>query len=95
MDEFDRQYERFESVMRIARLQQLSSAEAAGEMQHELLKRTRKEVREGLQALDEDMQERLAGLEHRVVASIRDMLPGIIREEMHKVLAGQNEDKDA
>jgi benzoyl-CoA reductase/2-hydroxyglutaryl-CoA dehydratase subunit BcrC/BadD/HgdB len=92
LDEFHRQHERFESVMRIARLHELSSADAAKEMQHELLRKTRDEIREGFRTLDEGMQKRITDLEHRVLASIRDILPGIIREEMGKLLGEQRGD---
>lgn len=95
LKEFRAQHERFESVMKEARLEEPFFSNLAKKAEHDALQKVRQEMREGFQALDEDTQERLTSLEHRVVGSIRDMLPGIIREEMHKVLAGQNEDKDA
>lgn len=92
LDEFLGQCENFESVMRIGYLQGPSSTPAASEMLPELLKQMRKEIREGFQNLDDDMQKRMADLEHRVVASIRDALPGIIRDEMRKCLDEQRKD---
>lgn len=89
MDGFDRQVERFESVMRIARLQEPSDTDTVSKMHDELFKKTQLEIREGLQTLEQGMQQRLADLEHRVVQSVQDILPGIIREEMRKLLAEQ------
>jgi hypothetical protein len=57
-----------------------------------VLRKTRDEIREGFRTLDGDMQKRMTDLEHRVVASIRDILPGIIREEMGKLLGEQRGD---
>lgn len=90
LGEFQRQYERFESLMRIARLQELSSADRASKMQHEVMNKTRSEVRESFKALDAAMQRRFTGLEDRV-ASFRDEMPRIIREEMCKLFVGKTE----
>lgn len=92
LDEFHTQYGRFESVMRIARLQNSSVANTAGKMDHNVLNKLRQEIREGFQIHEEETQKELAGLENRIVESVRNMLPGIIREELRKLLAEQRED---
>lgn len=91
LEEFHRQSESFESVMRIARLQEPSEADTVSKLHDELFKKTQQEIREGLQTLEEGMEKRLADLEHRVVQSVQDLLPGIIREEMRKLLAEQRQ----
>lgn len=91
LEEFHRQSESFEAVMRIARLQEPSDADTVSKLHDELFKKTQREIREGLQTLEEGMEKRLANLEHRVVQSVQDLLPGIIREEMRKLLAEQGE----
>lgn len=91
MDGFDRQVERFESVMRLARLQGPSETDTVSKLHDELFKKTQQEIRVGMQTLEEGMQKRLEDLEHRVVQSVQDILPGIIREEMRKLLAEQRE----
>lgn len=91
LEEFHRQSESFESVMRIARLQEPSDADTVSKLHDELFKKTQQEIREGLQTLEEGMEKRLADLEHRVVQSVQDLLPGLIREEMRKLLAEQRQ----
>lgn len=91
LEEFHRQSESFESVMRIARLQEPSDADTVSKLHDELFKKTQQEIREGLHTLEEGMEKRLADLEHRVVQSVQDLLPGIIREEMRKLLAEQRQ----
>lgn len=81
--------------MRIASLQQPSDADTTIKMQYELLEKTQQEIREGLQTLEDNMQKKLADLEHRVVEFVRDMLPRIIREEMHKLLVEQRDNANA
>jgi hypothetical protein len=90
LEKIERQNERFESVMKMARLQE-PSAEAAllGRMHRELLAKMQQEMRGCFQTLEEGMQKRLGEVEQRVVASVRDILPGIIREEMRKLLVEQ------
>lgn len=95
LDEFQRQHERFESLMKIASPQEPFDADTSIKMQQEMLDKTQQEIREGLRAVEDGMQKRLADLEHRVVESIRDMLPGIIREEMRKLLVEQRENTNA
>jgi hypothetical protein len=41
------------------------------------------------QKLEEGIQKRLEEVEQRVIASVRDILPGIIREEIRKLLIEQ------
>lgn len=86
------QNERFESVMKLARLEE-PSAEAAllGEMHRELLAKMQQEMRGGFQTLEDGMQKRLEELEQRVVTSVREILPGIIREEMRRLLVEQKD----
>lgn len=91
LDEIIRLYESV-AVMRVAHLQEPFNADTAGKMQHELLEITQQEIRAGLRTHEENMQNKLASLEHRIVESVREMLPGIIREEMRKLLAEQRED---
>lgn len=101
MGEFQRQREKFESVMRMSRLQEPSDAhivtegsgtDTANKMQHTLLEESQQCILESFQSPEEDVQKSLAGLEQRVLESVRDMLPAIIREEMHKLLAEQRKD---
>ncbi|KAK7701472.1 hypothetical protein SLS64_010216 [Diaporthe eres] len=91
LDEIQRGSERVESLVRITRLQEPFNADTASKMQHELLEKTQQEVREVFRTHEEYVQKELASLEHRIVDSVRDMLPGIIREEMRKLLAEQRE----
>lgn len=91
LEEFYRQSESFESVMRIARLQEPSDADTVSKLHDELFKKTQREIREGLQTLEEGMEKRLAELEQRVVQSVQDLLPGIIHEEMRKLVAEQRQ----
>ena len=60
-------------------------------MHRELLAKTQQEMRGCFRTLEEGMQKRLEQVEQRVVASVRDILPGIIREEMRKLLVEQQE----
>ena len=84
------QNERFESVMKMARLQEPSTEAALlGRMDRELLAKMQQEMRGCFQTLEEGMQKRLEEVEQRVIASVRDILPGIIREEMRKLLVEQ------
>lgn len=92
LDEIQRGSERVESLVRITRLQEPFNADTASKMQHELLEKTQQGVQEVFRTHEENMQKELASLEHRIMESVRDMLPGIIREEMRKLLAEQRED---
>ncbi|KAK7731919.1 hypothetical protein SLS63_005217 [Diaporthe eres] len=89
--DFQQQSERVESIMRLARLERPFDGDRASKVQHELLKTTQQEIRNSFRTHEEGMQKGLAVLEHRIVDSVRDMLPGIIREEMRKLLAEQRE----
>lgn len=90
LEKIERQNERFESVMVLARLQEPSTEAALlGRMHRELLAKVQQEMRGCFQTLEEGMQKRLEEVEQRVVASVRDILPGIIREEMRKLLVEQ------
>lgn len=81
------QDERFESVMKMARLQEPSTEAALlDQMYRELLAKMQQEMRGCFQTLEESMQKRSEEVEQRVVASVREILPGIIREEMRKLL---------
>ncbi|KFZ06683.1 hypothetical protein V501_07178 [Pseudogymnoascus sp. VKM F-4519 (FW-2642)] len=86
------QNKRVENLMKIVRLQE-PSAEVVllGQMHSELLAKMQKEMRGCFQTLEESMQKNLEEVEKRVVASVQDILPGIIREEMRKLLAEQKD----
>ena len=82
--------ELFESVMKMARLQEPSmEATLLGRMHRELLANMQQEMRGCFQTLEEGMQKRLEEVEQRVVVAVQDMLPRIIREEMRKLLVEQ------
>ena len=86
----NRQNERFESVLKIVRAQKPpEKAESLERMHHDLLEKMQQELHECFRALEQHMQKRLAEVEQRVVASVQDILPIIIREEMRKALAEQ------
>lgn len=79
---------RVESIMNVARLSEPQLDAALIDRTHtELLTRMREELDGHFHMLEQGMQQRLEEVERRVVASVQDMLPGIIREEMRKVLA--------
>ena len=63
-------------------------------MHSELLVKMQQEMRGSFQALEEGMQKRLEEVEQRVVASVRDILPDIICEEMQKLLIEQKGSAD-
>ncbi|KAH8657654.1 hypothetical protein BX600DRAFT_499745 [Xylariales sp. PMI_506] len=86
LQKLEEQNERFELVMKMVRDQEPSTEDTLGKMQHALLASMQQEMRESFQTLEDGMQKRLAEVEQRVVASVRDMLPAIIREEMRKLL---------
>lgn len=86
----ERQNERVENLMKIIRLHEPSTeALLLGQMHRELLAKMEQEMRGCFQTLEESMQKNLAEVEKRVVASVQDILPGIIRDEMRKLLAEQ------
>ena len=90
LESVERQDKRFESVMKIARLQEPSTDAALLHRMHaDQLTITRQEMRACFLGLEGGMRERLEEMEQRVVASVRDILPGIIREEMRKLLLEQ------
>lgn len=90
VERIQQQNERVEDLMKIVRLQE-PSAEVVllGQMHSELLTKMQKEMRGCFQTLEESMQKNLEEVEKRVVASVQDILPSIIREEMRKLLAEQ------
>ncbi|KAL9070784.1 MAG: hypothetical protein Q9157_005686 [Trypethelium eluteriae] len=86
----EQQDKRFESVMKMARLQEpFTEAALLDRMHRELLAKMQQEIRGCFQTLEEGMQKRLEEVEQGVVASIGDRLPGIILEEMRKLLVEQ------
>jgi hypothetical protein len=90
LEKIERQNERLESVMKIARLQEPSmEAVLLGRMHRELLAKMQQEIRGGFQILEEGMHKRLEEVEQRVMGSVRDILPGIIRKEMQELLVEQ------
>ena len=89
-ERIERQNESYDSVMKIARLQEpLLEAAFLDPMHRHLLVQMQDEMRRCFQKFDTSMQQKLEEVEHRVVVSIRDILPSIIREEMQKLLAEQ------
>ena len=90
LESVERQDKRFESVMKIARLQEPSTEAALLHRMHaDQLTITGQEIRACFHELEGGMRERLEEMEQRVVASVRDILPGIIPEEMRKLLLEQ------
>ena len=82
--------ERLKMVMEIARPQnqdQGLSREGAlfDRMHRELSAGMQQEVHRGFQTLEESIQNRLEQVEQRVIVSVRDVLPGIIHEEMRNL----------
>lgn len=90
--EIERQNKGFELAMKMARLQE-PSAEAVllARLHRELLAKMQQEMRGCFQTLEEGMRKRLEDVEQCVVASVRDILPGIIRDEMRKLLVEQKD----
>jgi hypothetical protein len=84
------QNEKFESYIKIAQVQEppVNAAILDG-IHHDLLDQTQQDLRECFQTLEMSIQQRLEELEQRVVASVQDILPSIIREELRKALAEQ------
>lgn len=85
----EQQNERVENLMKVIRLQEPSADVLFRQMHSELLAKVQEEMRGSFLKLEESMQKNLEVVEKRVVASVQDILPGIIREEMRKLLAEQ------
>lgn len=86
----EQQNERVENLMKVIRLQEPSTdVVLLRQMHSELLAKMQGEMRGSFLKLEEGMQKNLEEVEKRVVASVQDILPGIIREEMRKLLAEQ------
>lgn len=84
----EEQNARVESIMNMARLSEPTLDAALIDRTHnDLLTKMRQELDEHFQTLEHGMQQRLEEVERRIVASVQDMLPGIIREEMRRVFA--------
>ena len=80
LEKVEQQNKRFESLMKLARPPEPSIAAALlGEM------------RGCVQTLEEGTQKRLEEAEQHIVASDRDILPAIIREELRKLLVEQKD----
>ncbi|KFY65475.1 hypothetical protein V496_02547 [Pseudogymnoascus sp. VKM F-4515 (FW-2607)] len=87
----EQQNERVENLMKVIRLQEPSTdVVLLRQMHSELLAKMQEEMRVSFLKLEESMQKNLEEVEKRVVASVQDILPGIIREEMRKLLASRS-----
>lgn len=76
--------------MKVIRLQEPSTDVVLLRQIHsELLAKMQEEMRVSFLKLEESMQKNLEEVEKRVVASVQDILPSIIREEMRKLLTEQ------